>query len=283
MKLGVVGWALQWLLESRGVTDAASPERLFEAAAKLGLQSLELGVGGGDRKAFVQRVGELRERYGIGIELGYGPIVLEGDGVDAAARHVESFAAFVETVCKPLGVTAVGTVAPFHGGRWLRTPPLAEQMERLVAGLRLLAPVAEQHGVYLAIENHADYRGQELVEVIEQVGSRSVGIKFDTGNTYCALEEPVAAAEAVAARTVMTHIKDVVVESEPCNRGLPGGLLALHECALGAGHVDLPQIVSLLAQRSPLGDDLVLTIECQHRDLEASVQWAKEHLAAYLS
>lgn len=282
MKLGVMGFILQRYLESRGCPSPGSLDALFRAASELGVQSLELGLHHADRKEFVDRVGELKGQYGIGIELGYGPIVREDKAFESATQFVDAFESFVETVCEPLGVTCIGVVAPFHGGRWLRQPSLEEQLERLIDGLSLLAPVAEKFGVYIGIENHADYRGSELVQVIEGVGSRSVGVKFDTGNTYCAIEEPLTTAEAVAKYTVMTHIKDVIVEAEPCNRGLPGGLLALTECPLGQGHVDLPAIVSMLAANSPRGDDLVLTIECQPNHLEASVEWAKQHFAPVL-
>lgn len=279
MKLGLIGWTVQRLLEEDGDPKARELDRIFQRASELGVQSLELGVGRSERTAFVDRAGELKERYGIHIELGYGPIVFDGDSSGPA----DAFAEYIETVCKPLGVTALGVVSPFHGGRWLREPPLQRQMDRLAQGLRTLAPVAEERGVYLAIENHADYRGVELAELIERVGSRAVGIKFDTGNVYCAIEDPLDAAEAVAPHTYMTHFKDVIVEAEPCNRGLPGGLLSLTECALGQGHVDLVAVVSTLAEKGPLGSDLVLTIECQPGDVEESVRWARRELATFLA
>jgi len=279
VKLGLIGGTVQRMLEKSGDPKANDLQRIFEAAAELGVQCLELGVGRSQREAFVDRVGELKQSYGFHIELGYGPIVFDGD----SSQPEESFAQYIETVCAPLGVTTLGVVSPFHGGRWLREPPFESQMEKLAHGLRTLAPIAEARGVYLAIENHADYRGGELAELVERVGSPAVGIKFDTGNVYCAIEEPVAAAEAVASHTYMTHIKDVVVHAEPCNRGMPGGLLSLTECALGQGHVDLVAVVSKLAEQGPLGNDLVLTIECQHNDVEDSVRWARKELAAFLT
>ena len=164
------------------------------------------------------------------------------------------FAAFVERACRPLGVEVVGTISHLHGGRWLKEPPLDEQLDRLAAALRRLAPVAEAAGVKLAIENHADYRGHELAGVLDGWAARRVGARLDTGNAYCAIEEPLAAAEALAPYTLATHIKDQIVEAEPGNRGLaPGGLLALRDCVLGDGHVDLPAIVALLASRGPPG------------------------------
>jgi sugar phosphate isomerase/epimerase len=116
------------------------------------------------------------------------------------------------------------------------------------------------------------------------VGSKHVGARLDTGNAYCAIEEPVAAAEALAPYTFATHIKDEIVEAEPGNRGLtPGGLLALRGCVLGEGHVDLPAIVDLLAQKGPLGNDLVLAMEVPAATVAASANYARQAFATHLS
>lgn len=274
MKLGVMA---SGLVRER-TAEAMRPENLFAQAQRLGVQSLDLPSSGWEEPGWVERVGELQERTGIRVQLGFGDRYIE-HGPD---QPVERFAAFVERACRPLGVQVVGTVSPLHGGRWLREPPLDVQLERLAAALRRLAPVAEAGGVKLAIENHADYRGYELVQVLREVNSPAVGARLDTANPYAVIEEPLAAAEALAPYTFATHVKDLIVEAEPANRGLPGGLLALRHCALGEGHVDLPAIVALLAERGPLGRDLVLTLEVPAAELEASVAYARRAFATYL-
>jgi sugar phosphate isomerase/epimerase len=274
MKLGVVTAALA---PARS-PEALQPELLFAAAHRLGLRALELPGRGWTEDGFVERVGALQARYGIEAHVGFGDDYV----THGADQPAERFAEFVERVCQPLGMKIIGTVSPFHGGRWRRDPPLAVQLERLGAALGRLAPIAEAGGVYLALENHADYRGDELAAVIRQVGSPAVGARFDTANPYAVIEEPVMAAAALAPMTLSTHIKDMVVEAEPGNRGLSGGLLALRACALGEGHVDLPAIVALLAEQSPLKNELVLTIETRPDFLEASVQYARRVFVSYL-
>ena len=275
MKLGAVAAAL--VVER--APEAMAPEALFAAAHRLGLGQIELPSRGWDEPGWVDRVRALMERYGIEVELGFGDKYIEhGD-----RQPTEGFAAFVEQACRPLGVAIVGTASHLHGGRWPKQPPLDEQLDRLAAALRRLAPVAEAACVKLAIENHADYRGHELAGLLERVGSPNVGARLDTGNPYCAIEEPVAAAEALAPYTFATHLKDEVVEAEPGNRGIaPGGLLALRGCALGEGHVDVPTIVDLLARRGPLGNRLALTLEVPAATVEASIAYARSALAAYL-
>ena len=277
MKLGALATAL--VVER--TPETMQPENLFAAAERLGLDSIDLPTRGWNEPGsrFVERVAALRERTGIEVELSWGDkYVANGD-----AQPTDDFAEFVERVCRPLGVTIVGTISDQHGGRWLKEPPLAAQLERLAAALARLAPVAEAAGVYLALENHADYRGHELASVIARVGSRHLGAKLDTGNAYCAIEEPVAAAEALAPFTFATHIKDEIVEAEPGNRGVQPGLLALRGCALGEGHVDFPTILDLLATRGPLGNDLALTMEVPAASIETSIAYARSTLAPYLS
>jgi sugar phosphate isomerase/epimerase len=270
---------MQTSLVTERTPEAMQPENVLATAHRLDLQVVALRATGWQEPGWTDRVRGLMDRYGIAVELGFGDNYI----ANGAGQPTEGFAEFVERACRPLGVTIVGTTSPAHGGRWLKEPPLDEQLDRLAAALRRLAPVAEAGGVRLAIENHADYRGHELASVLERVGSTHVGARLDTGNAYCAIEEPVAAAEALAPYTFATHIKDQIVQAEPGNRGLtPGGLLWLGNCALGEGHVDVPAVVTLLAERGPLRNDLVLTMEVPAASVETSIQYARSALASYL-
>jgi sugar phosphate isomerase/epimerase len=260
--------------------EAMQPEAILAAAHELDLQVVSIRSTGWEEPGWADRVRGLMERYQLEVELGFGDNYI----ANGADQPTEKLAEFVERACKPLGVTVVGTTSPLHGGRWLKEPPLDEQLDRLGAALARLAPVAEAGGIKLAIENHADYRGHELAAVLQRVGSPAVGARLDTANPYAVIEEPLAAAEALAPYTLATHIKDLIVEAEPGNRGLtPGGLLGLRHCVLGSGHVDLPTIVDLLAQRSPLGDDLWLVLEVGNATIAESVAYARRAFARHLT
>jgi sugar phosphate isomerase/epimerase len=280
MNLGIVSSRLK--VETASGPDAL--DALFAEAHRLGLGHVEFhqpgqpGRDGWDDPGAIDRVRALQEHYGVAVQVAFGDDYV----ANGAAQPTERFAEFVECVCRPMGVTIVGTFSPLHAGRWLKAPPLDEQLDRLAAALRRLAPVAEAGGVRLAIENHCDYRGQDLAGVLARVGSTHVGARFDTANTFAVLEEPVAAAAALAPYTFATHIKDAVVEAEPGNRGLGGGLLALRPCTLGEGHVDFPAILALLAAGGPLGGDLMLTMEIPPGTIPGSIAYARQALGRYL-
>ena len=254
------------------------PLAAIERARELGVDALSIGLGAA--RADPQLLEAIKRAAGATLELETG----WGDNFIAhgAEQRADDFVAFVRTCCKPLGIQVVGTAAP--GDRWQRTPPLTEQLDRLVAALTPLAAAAASEGVVLALENHADYRGHEIAYVVERVNSPGLGARLDTGNAYAVIEEPEAAAAALARHTVATHIKDLFV------RPKHQGLLSLVGCATGDGDVNVHTCVEILARLAPRPDQLVLCLEVEPpsgTDLwplaQRSVAWARERLGQYLS
>jgi sugar phosphate isomerase/epimerase len=105
--------------------------------------------------------------------------------------------------------------------------------------LQLAKPLAERQGVLLAVENHKDWRADDLLKIIRRADSRYIGVCLDTGNSIALLEEPHEVAEALAPLTLTTHFKDMGVAE------YPQGFL-LSEVPLGTGFLDLARIVKLL-------------------------------------
>lgn len=270
MKLGIVAHSL-------GV--GHDPAALFEATSRLGLRYLGMGLGDWRDRAHIADLIRLREQYDIELETSWGDDFIK----NGAEQPTDEFAAMVEQGCRPLGIRVIGVCSSHH--RWRTDPPLAEQMERLAAAFGRLAPVAEAAGVVLTVENHADYRGHEVVDLLRRVNSPAVRARLDTANAYAVIEEPVDATRAMAPYVAATHIKDVQVR--PVSNGF---LLTLVGCGLGEGDVDLDTCVRLLAEQAPNPDDLSLTLEVEPprgTDMAAltakSVDYAREVFAPYLS
>jgi sugar phosphate isomerase/epimerase len=77
---------------------------------------------------------------------------------------------------------------------------------------RKAARVAETYGIRMAVENHIDFTGQEMLQLLRSVDSPFLGINFDTGNFVRLLDDPVKAMAALAPYTYATHIKDLKIQ-----------------------------------------------------------------------
>jgi sugar phosphate isomerase/epimerase len=128
--------------------------------------------------------------------------------------------------------------------------------DRSAHSLALAAPVVERHGVRLAVENHKDWRADELVAMLKKLGSDHVGICLDTGNSMSLLEDPTEVVEVLTPLAITTHFKDMGVEEY--DRGF-----RIAEVPLGAGVLDLPRIVRTLRAAHP---EIPLNLEMITRD-----------------
>lgn len=131
----------------------------------------------------------------------------------------------------------------------------AAMRELLAAAARevtQVVPVCERYRVFLALENHQDLTAPELLSLLELIGSEWVGVCLDTGNPLALLEDPLAAARALAPHAKSVHLKDYQLLALPTGFALLG-------CALGEGVVDLPAILEVLQREAP---EATLSVEC---------------------
>lgn len=138
---------------------------------------------------------------------------------------------------------AVGadTMRIVGGNRRTRPDSWKTHFRNLRAALKRVAPAAEDAGVTLAIENHIDLTGDEMVELIESVHSPNLGVTLDTGNNLRLFEDPVEVCRKLAPYTRATHVKDIGVW-----RGDPKDFSFWPSVALGDGIVDLRPVVGFL-------------------------------------
>jgi len=144
------------------------------------------------------------------------------------------------------GVTVVRTV--MHGGRryevFEKPGDYDAFAKRAEAVLRIAEPVAREHKVVLAIENHKDFRVQEQVDLLKKCSSEWLGVCLDTGNNIALLEEPLAVVEALAPFTRTVHLKDMAFEDAPDG-------FRMTEVPLGQGTLDLPAMVKVVRKVNP--------------------------------
>ncbi|HEU0166005.1 MAG TPA: sugar phosphate isomerase/epimerase family protein, partial [Thermomicrobiales bacterium] len=230
--------------------------------------------------AEIDRIGNLLAKHGITMSSDY------GDNFMAPEKDPEEFRAFAR-IARQLGVHAIGLGwMPFSVNRFVDDPSFDRQMELLRTGVAPLAAIAEEEGVVLGYENHADYRTSDLVEhLIEPIGSPALGIKLDTGNCPLVIEDAVEAARISAPHCFATHFKDMFISPVTPDGGKIVG------APLGRGHLELDKVARILHEGVPDPENLILSIEIgwmpPNEDyfewLAESVAWCRSALAAYLS
>jgi hypothetical protein len=99
--------------------------------------------------------------------------------------------------------------------------------------------------VRLAVENHKDWRVEELLGILKRLDSRHVGVCLDTGNSIALLEDPHEVVRAYAPWAFTTHFKDMSVAEYEA-----GFLLA--EVPLGRGFLNLKEVLTILKKANPL-------------------------------
>ncbi|MBO0697156.1 MAG: sugar phosphate isomerase/epimerase [Zavarzinella sp.] len=260
----------------------ADPLRFLEFCRERGADGVQLALG--RDAAAARELGDAAEKHGMYVE---GSIRPPRDKAD-----LERFETEIKTA-REAGATVVRTV--MLGGRRYEVFHAAKEYaafaEQALASLRLAEPVLTRQKITLAVENHKDFRTDELIGVMKAVASEWVGVCVDTGNSIALLERPTETAELLAPWAAACHLKDMGVEESP------DGFL-LSEVPLGDGFLDLKHIVEVLRKARPalrfslemitrdplripcLTDDYWATMEkVPGRDLARLLAMVKKHAA----
>jgi 3-oxoisoapionate decarboxylase len=111
-------------------------------------------------------------------------------------------------------------VAAACGADTLRTytkysAPLADVIEWTIRDLQTIAPLAASLGVLVVLENHEDFTGPVLAQILEAVDHDSVRALYDYGNSQMVGEDPFDALAAMAPFIARVHAKDHVLLRSP--------------------------------------------------------------------
>lgn len=103
------------------------------------------------------------------------------------------------------------TVRVFAGNR-IEGMLLEQAFDWIVDGLRAAAAYAKDHGVVLALENHGHLAGRsnQVLHILEAVGSSALRANPDTGNFLLVHQVPHDEVKALASHAAMVHLKDFV-------------------------------------------------------------------------
>jgi sugar phosphate isomerase/epimerase len=113
-------------------------------------------------------------------------------------------------------MTRMIEVAAMCGADTLRTytkydAPLAQVVQWTKHDLREIAPIAERRRVLVVLENHEDFTGPVLADILASVDHPSIRALYDYGNSQMVGEDPFVALEAMAPFIARVHAKDHVL------------------------------------------------------------------------
>lgn len=145
----------------------------------------------------------------------------------------------------------------------------------------LLANVLRNHGTRLAYENHPETDATEILAVVGDADTDTLGVAFDTGWAGTRGFDAVAAVRQLAPRLMHLHAKDVLAR-QPAARGLPLADLGHETCTLGDGVVSVEATVKTAVQngfQGPIG----IEHEPEDHDPEPEVAVSFERLRRWLT
>ncbi|MEO5998453.1 MAG: TIM barrel protein [Chitinophagaceae bacterium] len=239
-RMGVVvhSYAARWLskVQSQKYPGFTNAIDLLEHCHQIGAGGVQVIVKDWSED-FAKSLRDKREKFGM---------YLEGSiGVPARVEDVPRFEKEVINA-KEAGAQILRTVT--SGGRryevFHSSEAVQEFKKNALISLRLAEPVLRKYKVKLAIENHKDWRADELVGALKQLNSEWIGVTLDFGNSISLLEDPMEVIEKLAPYIFSTHVKDMAVEE------YKDGFL-LSEVPMGKGFLNLPKIISLCRQHNP--------------------------------
>lgn len=74
-------------------------------------------------------------------------------------------------------------------------------------------PILRRRGGRLAVENHDDWRIDEMLSILRRIDSVAIGVTLDTGHSMTLLEGPLETARAFAPNANSVHPKDMGLQS----------------------------------------------------------------------
>ena len=188
--------------------------------------------------AYVKRLKVKLDDYGLDRVYGWG----HPDGLEAG-KNRDMFDQMLSEIpyAKMMGADVMRVVG---SSLMFRHEPHQPQLDILAAWFKEAAPVAEQQGVKLAVENHIDYTADECLWLLEEVNSPWLGLNFDTGNFLRLLDDPLKGMAKLAKYTLSTHLKDLKVREDAA----PDDWFFFSSTPVGDGLVDNLQLARTLQE-----------------------------------
>ncbi|GJM30662.1 MAG: hypothetical protein DHS20C17_32970 [Cyclobacteriaceae bacterium] len=122
---------------------------------------------------------------------------------------------------------------------------IVARMEELIGELRAMRSQIQDAGIKFAVENHAgDMRSEELLSLVETVGTDVCGVMLDPGNSVWAMENPMHQLEMLGKHVLCTSIRDYRIWASEHGATLTW-------TAIGEGAMDFVKYTDLMSELCP--------------------------------
>jgi sugar phosphate isomerase/epimerase len=197
--------------QQKAPPQSMSLEQFIDRGKQLGVDGLSIEscfVPRKDDKGYLASIKAQLDAYGFDRIWAWG----HPDGLEGGKNQVE-YGRMIATLkhAEQIGANVMRVVG---SSLMFRFEDHQAQIRRLAAMFREAVKPAADHGIKLAVENHIDFTGSEILQLIEEVGSPHFGLNFDTGNFARLLDDPIKAAEKLAKYALATHVKDLKVNPQ---------------------------------------------------------------------
>jgi sugar phosphate isomerase/epimerase len=239
-RMGIVvhSYATRWnpKLASAKYPGFADAVDLLRHSHKIGASGIQVGVNNWTAD-FARKIKAEKEKLGLYLEGSIG-MPFSREDVDAFDKNIAA--------AKTAGVDIIRTVCTAGRRYEVYHSPIAFQTahSKALAALQLGEPVLRKHRVKLGVENHKDWRADELADMIKKMSSEWIGVTLDFGNSIALMEDPMEVVNTLAPFAVTTHVKDMGLDE------YADGVL-LSEVPLGTGILDLNAIVATCKKHNP--------------------------------
>ena len=192
---------------------------------------------------------------------------------DASVQHeIEEGIAIAEAIGADVAKLGMNLSRPHPVAASKFHPEIVAQLRNVVDKLKQAAPLAQEAGVKIAVENHTDAFSEEVIWVLDQVNHPFVGACIDTVNALHVTENPMTAIENLAPRAFTNHFRDGKILIRPDGFKLTGA-------AVGEGDLDMKRSYELIKENPAVNRlNVELDLKCPLDDVEEALRIEREAL-----
>jgi sugar phosphate isomerase/epimerase len=256
---------------------------LMDEALKLGLDGLHVTAAdlGRTDDAHLRDVRRAAEERGLFLEYNFSLDASSYD--DRLTNTMEQGIAIAEKIGSDIGKISMDIHRPHPVCNSAFHPLIIPQLEEIASKAVAAAPVAQNAGVRLCVENHTEAFSAEVLWVVNRVNHPYVGACVDTNNSLMVGEDPLTAIRTLAPVAYTNHFSDhrIVFDQYGCR---------ITGVATGTGDVPMkeayriirsnPQMkrLNLEVEFDPGGADRDEARRLEYEAVVESIRFAREDL-----